>query len=204
MVKPKIQIPRIKKKERNRQIFHLILGLIVALLIHQAIITELVSFLIVVIGFAISVISKKRQIPVIYWFLKRFEREKDIKKFPGRGALYFFLGVFFTLIIFKKETAAAAVLIFAIVDTIPPLIGKYGKIPHPLSSKKYLEAALGGFIIAGFAATILIPWYQAALASLAAVIVEGIDLRAKLDPLDDNITVPLISALVIWLIRISI
>lgn len=188
------------KKERDRKIFHLVLGLAIALLIYCSIFTELILFLIVIAALAVSVISKRTKIPVMQWFLERFEREKDLRSFPNKGTFYLFLGAFLTLVLFKKDIAAAAVLILALVDSVPALAGNHGKTPHPFNSKKNIEAAFCGFVAAAVASLILIPWYQALLASLAAIIVEGMSIEIRFDALNDNITIPLVSALVIWLL----
>ena len=102
---------------------------------------------------------------------------------------------------FPKDVALASMIILALGDSIAPLIGRYGRIRHPFSKKKFLEGAIIGFIAGFIGAIIFVEAIPALIASLVAMIIEGIDLEFRFNPLDDNIFMPLISGLVILLMR---
>src|SRR3989338_1899475 len=134
--------------ETRRQIVHLMLGLIVAVSIYFGFLEVSELLAIFLAGILISIISRKHKIPIIDWFLDRFERADTKTKFPGKGAIYFFVGAFFSVTLFEKDVAAASVLILALGDSIAPLIGQFGRIRHPFSDAKFLEGMLAGIIAA--------------------------------------------------------
>jgi len=189
--------------EWNRQLFHIFLGIaIVALLVYN-LIGKKTILAIILIGLILSYLSRKTRIPVIYNLLQRFERSEELKKFPGKGILFYFAGVYIALLLFPKETAMASIMVLALGDSVSHIYGlHYGKIKHPLSKTKFLEGTIAGFI-AGFAgALIFVNPFEAFFASLAAMIVEAIEVKAGNQQVDDNLIVPLAAGAVIWLIRI--
>ena len=192
------------KNELGRRLFHLGIGILIVGLIYFDIINAKIMLVVVLIGLALSLISLKVKIPIIYWFLSRLDRKEDMKKFPGKGAFFYSIGVFLVLLFFDKDIAMASVIILAIGDSIAPLIGRYGSVKHPFSEKKFLEGTLGAGIIAFLGAMLFVAPIEAALASFAAMIAEGIDLRLGINHLDDNIIMPLAAGIVIWILRLVI
>ncbi len=192
------------KDELGRRLVHLFVGIILVSLIYFDIVTAKVMLVVVLIGLVLSLISLKIKIPVVYWFLSRLDRENDLKKFPGKGAFFYSMGVFLVLLLFDKDIAMASIIILAIGDSIAPLIGQYGSVKHPFSDKKFLEGTLGAGVVAFLAAMLFVRPVEAAFASFAAMIAEGIDLRLGINQLDDNIIMPLIAGVVIWVLRLII
>ena len=47
----------------------------------------------------------------------------------------------------------------------------------------------------------MLPWFEALLASLLAMIVEAVEIRIGAEQVDDNILIPLVAAIVIMVIR---
>jgi len=190
------------KFELKRQILHLLFGIVIAVLLYFDILTSFRLFMLVLIAFVICITSKRIKIPGIYWCFKNFERPDQYYKFPGKGPLLYLIGAFIVSF-FPKDIAIASIVILALGDSISHMVGRYGSIKHPFSDKKFLEGAIAGgivsFIVVYF---ILGSTLEAFLATLFAMIAEGIDIKYKLEKVDDNIVMPIVAAVVIWFVRI--
>ena len=188
--------------EARRKIMHLFIGIFMVVLLINGIIDKNHIFFLIVIGIILSFLSKKYKIPVINWFLKNFERDRYLSKFPGKGVIFYFIGAFIVLSFFPDNIAMASILILALAEPASYVFGmNFGKIPHPLTNKKFLEGFVAG-IIAGFlAANIFLPWHEALAASFFAMIAEGIEIKVGAEEVDDNIVMPLVAAVVIWAMR---
>jgi dolichol kinase len=193
-----------KELEIRRQINHIVWGFIFVGLIYYDLISSAMVFILIIIFFIGSLLSKKYKLPVIYWFLIKFDRPEDIKNFPGKGAWYYLIGVFLAMVLFPKDIAMASIFILALGDSIAPLVGEYGRIKHPLSDKKFLEGTIAGALVAFIGALLFVNYYEAALAAIIAMVVEGIDLRLGRHPVNDNIIIPVVAGAVIWLLRLII
>ncbi|MFH1182205.1 MAG: diacylglycerol/polyprenol kinase family protein [Candidatus Woesearchaeota archaeon] len=184
--------------ELRRQTFHMGLGMLFVLLISLGFDWRFFLALIIV-GAILSYVSARRKIPVIAWFLEKFERKNS---WPGKGALFFAIGTFLALVLFPRDIALASILILTFGDSLAHLFGRFfGKVKHPLNTYKMIEGTIIGFLAGGIAAAVFVPWQQAMAASAVAMFVEGIDLRFRRNAVDDNIVVPLVAGVVIWLFR---
>ena len=191
------------KPETKRRIFHIVNGIIFTSLIYFGILTPLILIIILVLGGMACLLSLRYKIPVIDFLLKNFERPEDMKIFPGKGSFYFVLGILLVLVFFEKDIAMASIMIMALGDSIAPLVGQYyGKIKHPLSDKKFLEGTLAGGIAAFLGAVIFVAPVEAAFASIAAMIAEGINMKFSGISVNDNISMPVAAGIVIWLLRL--
>lgn len=193
---------KINNFEWNRQLFHIFLGIgIVALLVYDIIDKNKVLF-IIIIGLLLSFLSRKAKIPVIYQLLERFEREEDLTKFPGKGFIFYFIGAYIALLLFEKEIAMASIMVLALGDSISHLYGlHFGKIKYPLSKTKFLEGTIAGFIFGFIGALVFLPWFEAVLASLAAMAIESIEIKIGSQQVDDNLIVPFVAGSVVWIVR---
>lgn len=136
--------------------------------------------------------------------LKLVERKQELQKFPGKGAIMLFLGAGITAAIFRNE-AAAAITILAVGDSISPLAGKFfGRTSHKgiFASRKTVEGSIAGFVFAAAAAAFIVPIWTAIAAAAAGMIIEAINLRILGRKIDDNLTVPVVAAAVIWGLRL--
>ena len=80
----------------------------------------------------LSILSRKYKIPILNWLLQNFERKENVKKFPGKGFIFYLIGVLLTLAFFPMDIAMPAILVLAFADSIGHLFGiRYGKIKHP-------------------------------------------------------------------------
>lgn len=178
--------------ELKRQAFHLSLGVLIVILLHFNIINLKFLMILLVLGIITSVLSRYIDIPLIKWFLERFDRKGPIS---GLGVITYFIGVILVLLFFEKNVALAGILVLALGDSLCHL-GRFGKIMNPINKKKKLEGSLLGIIGATVGAMFLVKPLEAFLGSFFAMVFESLDIKF----LGDNITVPLIAASVISLV----
>ena len=86
--------------EIKRRMFHLVSGLFLVGLISYNILDFKVAFVLLIIAFILSFAAKKMNVPLISWFLKKFDRPRDYKRFPGKGSVFYLVGVFLVLLLF--------------------------------------------------------------------------------------------------------
>lgn len=182
---------------------HLIFGLAVVYLIYIGVLTDMAIFLLIIVGFLLSLISKYIRLPLVGWFLDRFEREENIKAFPGSGMLFFMIGALLSLKLFNENIALASIMILTVGDSISHIIGaEFGVIQNPFSNNgKKLEGTLVGILVGFVAALVFVRPLEALLASVGAMIAEVIELEFNKRPVDDNIVVPLAAGTIILLVR---
>ena len=193
---------KLTKVEINRKLFHIFFGVLVVTLLKLGLIGAVHLCFLIIIGITISFLSRKYIIPAVPWFMKNLERDENLKKFPGKGAIFYLIGVFFVIAFFPLDIAVASIIILAFADSASYIFGvRFGKREHPFTTKKFIEGMIAG-IIAGFlAASIFVPWYQALIASIFAMVAEGIEIKIGLTDVDDNIVIPVVAALAIRVVR---
>ena len=197
-------------REFERQILHICFGLlIIFLLLFEALNTRILFF-VLIFGILLSILSLKFKIPIIYLFLERFERKEQIKKFPGKGMIFFVLGCLLALRLFGKDIALPSIMILTLGDSISHIIGSKGKIKHFLNDYKNLEGSVLGFFASFLGVLFLIFVFNVDItilegffASLIGMIAEAIDFKIGLDKVDDNIIVPLAAGTIIYLIKMG-
>ena len=189
--------------EVNRQIFHILFGLIIVILLVYGFLSDKIILGLILVGILLSFLSRRIKLPIIYNLLHRFEREKEIKKFPGKGIIFYLIGVYISLLLFPREIAMASIMVLALGDSISHLYGlHYGKIKHPLSGTKFLEGTIAGFIAGFIGAFVFLPWHEAFFASLAAMAIEAIEIKIGTEQVDDNLIVPVVAGAAVWVIRL--
>lgn len=211
---------QISSFEWNRQLFHIFLGiLIVLLLLYDGLIGTIIFLLfgisgrnifngrniilvLIIIGLVLSYTSRKIKIPVVYYLLQKFERKKEIERFPGKGIIFYFIGVYIALLLYPKDIAMASIMVLAFGDSISHIFGlHYGKVRHPFSKTKFLEGTIAGFVAGFIGALVFLPWQEAFFASLTAMIVETIDIKIGIEHVDDNLIVPFAAGATVWVMR---
>lgn len=189
--------------EFNRQLFHMLLGVILVFLLKYGFVNKNIILVLILAGIILSFLSRKIKIPIISSLLQKFERKKAMQKFPGKGVIFYFIGIYLSLLLFPKEVAMASIMVLALGDSVSHLYGlHYGKMKHPLSEKKFLEGTIAGFIAGFLGALIFLPWPEAFFASLAAMVVEAIEIKIGAEQIDDNLIIPVIAGGVVWLVRL--
>tara|TARA_Y100000310_G_C20487438_1_gene717527 strand:+ start:171 stop:767 length:597 start_codon:yes stop_codon:yes gene_type:complete len=191
-------------KEIGRQIIHILAALLAVVLIYYNILSSLSIFLLIVIGILASFLVKRIRLPFFSWFLDNFERENMKKKFPGKGLIFFFIGVLLVLKLFDKDIALASIMILGLGDSVSHLFGaRFGKIRNIFNGdgRKLLEGTLAGTVTGFLGAVFFVSVPLAFFASLAAMVAEVIKIDFNEHTLDDNLVVPLIAGTVMFLLR---
>ena len=187
--------------ETRRNLFHLVLGIVIVSLIHYRLINVWAILTVTLTGFLIAIASRRRPVPVIEWFLRHFERDEDMESIPGRGALFIFVGFLLALSLFPLNIALASIIILSVGDSVSSIVGSnLGKVRHPLSNEKFLEGNITGFLFAFLGAMFFVSIPEAFMASLVAMVIEAVDV-VKGRRIEDNITIPLAAGFVITLLR---
>jgi len=187
--------------EIKRQAFHLLLGFFIVLLLYFDLINYIFLLILFIVGLALSLSSKKFNIPIIYKFLKIFDREKDLEALPGKGAVFYILGTFLVVLIFPKDIAMASIMILALGDSVSRLVGPYGYLKHPFHNDKFFEGVIAGVIAGFFGSLFFVSWPLALIASSVSMLIEGLDLRIKNFKIDDNLIIPIVAAVVMQSIK---
>lgn len=196
--------------ELKRQAFHAIVGIMILLMLIFGLLNQWILLAVLIVGFVIYLINKRLKVPIIWWFVKNFERRENMKDTPGRGSFYFVLGIFLSLLLFPKDVAYAAIIILALGDSTSTLIGKaYGRTKAPWSSVKLLEGTIAGiaFSFIGFLALYYllpgfsVPILHGLIACIIAMLVEALEIKTANRKLDDNVVIPLVAGAVILVMR---
>ncbi|MDD5530356.1 MAG: SEC59/DGK1/VTE5 family protein [bacterium] len=192
----------LKTSEMRRQLLHISAGILILFLTKYGILNPARIFIILIFGIILSIVAKKVKIPVIYWFLLKFERKEELKRFPGRGVIYFFAGTLLVLMLFPADIAYASIMILALGDSISHIAGiRIGKFKHPFSKVKLIEGTLVGTLFAFIGAMFFVSPLEALLASVGAMTAEVVEFRMNEQTVDDNLIVPLVAGTIIFLVR---
>ncbi len=189
-------------REIERKVMHIMSGSIIVLLLYFDLIDAWFLFLMLILGGIISLISKKYDVPIISWFLKRMERKEQLKRLPGKGALSFLIGVLLAIKLFPKEVALASIVIMTFGDSLSLIYGSLvGKRRVFWNNNKNVEGLFFGGLIAGFLAAIFVNPFHAIISSFCAMLVESLEVKVNDEIVDDNILIPLVSGTIILLLR---
>lgn len=177
------------KKELWRQLIHAS-GVFIVVLSYFIPPQLLIFLCVAILIFVVMVfrLDHNHNIPLFSTILRVAKRDHD-----ERGFVYFFIGIILTLSLFQfnMSIANAAILILLFGDSASTLIGrKFGKIKLPFQSRKTLEGSLA-FLVVGLVVSLTqLPLIPALAGALGGTLTEAYS------PIDDNIPIPLISALV--------
>ncbi|HIH31371.1 TPA: hypothetical protein HA235_01560 [Candidatus Woesearchaeota archaeon] len=191
--------------ELKRKVFHIILGVIIVLLINFDILEFWMALTLLLTGLVISFVSIKNSIPLIKWFLDQFDRPRH-KGFPGKGVVAIMFSITLLILLYEtsmlsKSIVLASLMIWVFGDSFTAIIGReYGRIKHPLNNSRFIEGTVSGIVAGMLAAYIFVPLPAALMASFIAITIESLELRLMKNPVDDNLLVPLISAVILYAI----
>lgn len=186
----------VKELELNRQVFHIIFGIVLVILLKYGILNLERLFIIFLIGVVIALIVRRKKIITINWFLERFERKNAL--LPGYGVLTYILGTVLVIGLFKLEVALASIMILALGDSFCHL-GRFGRIRNPVNHLKFLEGTVIGIITGMIGASFFVGWKVGFFGSLIGMSIEGLDLIIFRNKIDDNLIIPIISGLIMSL-----
>jgi len=183
--------------ELRRQIAHALSGIALIFLVKLGIITPAILLAILVMGTVIVLLVKNFHIPVITGALKLFERGKDLKIFPGKGAFFFILGSLLSLLLFERQIALAAIAIMAVGDAVTTVIGiYYGRFKNPFNPEKHLEGTMLAIIISTLAAFTFVDFHLAFFGAVVGIAAESLAVKFIDRVIDDNLLIPLVAGVV--------
>lgn len=176
--------------ELLRQFFHFLAACILILFL---VFFGYLNFLVFIatgifIALFFSIAIKKGFLPELFHLRKKVERKTE--KIPLLGALTFLLGVSITSIVFQKELVIiGSIIVLGFGDSVSTIVGK--KIGESkILSKRSFEGTMAGIIASFLALQFIFPAPVALITSL-------IGMLAELLPIDDNISIPIVSAIVL-------
>jgi undecaprenyl-diphosphatase len=186
--------------EFRRQSFHFLAGFCLVFAHWKGVLRLREIALILLLGLIVSFLTQRKKIPKLSGFLKLFDRPRD-RKFPGRGAFYFLLGVFLSFLLFPVKIAYAAILILSVGDSFNHFFATELRsgLTFPWNRRKTWWGVLIGIFMGTFAAQFFVPWYAALLASTIAILLETVPVRLGSFFIDDNLFVPLVAGGVLML-----
>lgn len=190
--------------EFKRQLMHITVGLTTVALLYYEILSSWAIFLLIVVGLLLSFLAKRIHLPIISFFLDHVERPEQMKTFPGKGSIFFFIGVLLAVKLFERDIALAAIMVLTLGDSISHLFGaQFGSLRNIFNgnSPKLLEGTLMGTLLGFLGALLFVPYLEAIVGSAAAMIAEVIKIDFNEHTLDDNLIVPLVAGTVMLLVR---
>jgi dolichol kinase len=153
--------------------------------------------MVVTIAFEIVRLRKLRPWQYLKWVVGGMIRPKE-ENGNFTGAFYIILGGLATIIFFPRYIAFTAITFEILGDVASAMIGRrYGK--HFIRRPKTIEGALGFLVVALLIIVLVpkVPYTVGIIGAIVATIVEAVSIYR-----DDNLTVPLISGLVMHLLMI--
>ncbi|HBB03052.1 MAG: phosphatidate cytidylyltransferase [Candidatus Peregrinibacteria bacterium GW2011_GWF2_38_29] len=198
----RIVVKKIKEDlEVRRQILHFAVGFLIAGMVFYNFLDWKIFTAILAFGIGFSLFLKYVKIPIFHAFHCMFDRECDIKKFPGRGLIFMFAGSFAAYMLFPKNIAIASILTLAIGDSLTNIFGKYcGKIVSPFDKSKNIEGTIIAFFITALGIIKFVSFQQAIVATLLAMLIEMVPIRVWKIKIDDNLLIPIVAGTIMSLL----
>jgi phosphoserine phosphatase len=167
---------------------------VIAGLIGVPIVASIIIFIAIV--YTVSELSRLegRNLPVISDITRHAASQSELYGFAA-APLYFAFGIVATLLLFPTLAGAAAIAIFCLGDSAASLFGGLISTSLPFNKGKTWEGSLAGFLFAFLAGTFFISPVLALIGAAVAMTIEVLPL-----PINDNVSVPLITGLVLTLL----
>ncbi|MCM2325432.1 MAG: hypothetical protein NDI94_03130 [Candidatus Woesearchaeota archaeon] len=189
-----------RRYEFRRKLVHLFVGLISLCAIGMFTRIQLMVGLLIaiIISLAFSIYTRYKKPEMILNILAYFEKPRDLMRFPGKGAVYYFVGVLASVTFFEPNVAKAAIMILALGDPTAFLIAKfYGRTKLAVNKNKVLEGTLAGTFFGTLGAMFFVPLPIAFFGSAFGMMAEAIELQFNLD---DNFVIPIVSGVIMTIL----
>lgn len=147
--------------------------------------------------YTISEASRVRGInlPILQAVTWKAANKTELYEFAA-APIHFALGIAISLIVFPEPIRYIAITVLTLGDSGAHIFGmKFGKTKLPFNKGKSVEGTLFGILLAFLGAMIFIEPCRALIAATIGMLVEGIPC-----PLNDNLTIPLVTGLVLLII----
>jgi len=176
-------------------------GSVIVALLYSGVFNAWHLFVLLVFGGLLSLVSTRVNIPIVAWFLYRFEREGET--FPGRGPIFFVFSALLVVQLFDMSIALASLMVLTLGDPIAHLVGKFfGRLKNVYTTAhKNIEGMLLGFIVAFLGAWLFVDPLLAFLGAFFGMFAEVIEFQLNKKHVDDNLIVPLVAATVMYIVR---
>jgi dolichol kinase len=136
-----------------------------------------------------------KNLPIISTITRQAASQEELCEFAV-APIYFAVGILLVLLLFRTPVSSAAIATFALGDSTASIFGALASHRSlRFNRAKTLEGSLAGFLFAFLAGSFFIPPLKALVGAAVAMTVEYLPL-----PVNDNITVPLCTGLVLALI----
>jgi len=186
--RPFEELVKKKKKinlEARRQLFHILVGLVIIMFLSVLGRTETSLFLFAIAVLGVYLINRIRhkRIFIFSKMLEIFERQEHLET-PGKGAFYLVLGSFLTVIFFPLNVSLPAILIVSISDAVSTLTAQlWGR--RKLVGDKTFEGSFAFLTVSFLILKLFFGLYTSIFVSIIATLIE------LFAPIDDNLTIPL-------------
>jgi phosphoserine phosphatase len=135
------------------------------------------------------------KIPLISTITWKAANKPEYYEF-ATAPISFALGIMLSLILFPAPASYAAIGILTLGDSFATIFGrKFGSITFPFNKGKNVEGTVFGFLFASLGIMIFLDPVKALVGAAIGMLVECLPL-----PLSDNLTIPLISGLMLTMI----
>jgi len=133
-----------------------------------------------------------RSLPLITYITSSATGESEFQEFVA-SPIFYALGIVMSIILFPEPICYVSVTVLTLGDGFAAVLGeKFGRTPVLFNKTKNLEGTAGGFLVAFMGSLLFANPFLALVASAAGMFVEVLPL-----PVNDNLTVPLASGLVL-------
>ncbi|WP_457601433.1 diacylglycerol/polyprenol kinase family protein [Hydrogenivirga sp.] len=181
--------------ELRRQLFHLFLISIWVAPIHF--LPRCVTLLLFAGVIALNLLVVYRYEPAARLFsllIEKLERKGNLER-PGVQALYANLGILLSFLLFGK-LSVVGVVVLAVGDSVSTLVGKFlGRRKLFFNPEKSWEGTLSFFVSVYGVLTLWLGFEEALIVALFSSLTEALR-----QPLDDNLSVPLVASALIYLV----
>ena len=182
----------------RRKIFHLLLGTLFILSMIAYWPMKWFFLAVLTTGVILSFVQERRNLPVITWFLDRYDKKDD--PIPGQGPLTFFFGAVLTWFLFPHDIAIIGLIVLTFGDPLAYLGGlSIGGPKLQWNPDKRWVGLICFMIVPIVIITLLFGPISAIVATMIGTIVESIKWPHRVIT-DDNVVIPLITSLGLFLI----
>jgi len=153
--------------------------------------------LVVMLLYILSELARmlNRNIPVLSTITWKAAIQPELYEFVT-APIFFALGIMLSLLLFPPFISYAAIAIFTLGDGFATLSGKtIGNHVFPYNKGKKIEGTIFGFLLASLGASVFVNPSKALVGAAMGMIVESLP-----TPINDNLTIPLITGLTILLL----
>ncbi|UCC58070.1 MAG: HAD-IB family phosphatase [Candidatus Bathyarchaeum sp.] len=195
---PKVVHPAMSRSRGLRETMHMssfLLSFVSIYLTGNILLASVI--LLVTVFYTLSEVARIRGInlPILSSITWNAANKPELYEF-ATSPIHFALGIAISLLIFPAPIRYVAITILTLGDGFAHIAGmKFGNIRLPFNKGKNLEGTIFGFLFAFLAALIFVDPVRALIGAAVGMIVEGLPL-----PVNDNLTMPLASGLVLTLI----